>query len=465
MYRNNIKIIITTLLFLLFLPGVIFAGNQNNRLSKALMLFDAGNYAEAEPILKILLDENPNHLIINYYYGACRTENKHYGINEIVCLLNGSVGESPLLTDYYLGIQYHAKNSWEEALNYYNSFTTKTKKTTQEEYDLSEKIQMCRNKINPFVTNSSDDVMPVAIKKEEQEESTPIIGENQELNNSATYAHAEDTEETEAADTTVVTTTETAKEEKITVNADPIDFTVNSEITYPDTSFFKTSKGLKLYLQHAAKQKELERNTAHVEELRKKYGDASSYSEKKSLGELILNGETEIYKLQDETAGLLLKARNAENMYWEKATEAEKEDTKKLIKTYRKKIDKQKVKNEKTTVTPPAILYEDTHPATGKNDTQQDELIYKIQLGAYSHGIPSYRKSLFKKLSYIRKIDTYTDEKGVVIYTIGNLNNYKDALKMQEQVKQEGVKDASIVAYFNNKRISLEEAKEIEAEK
>ena len=69
------------------------------------------------------------------------------------------------------------------------------------------------------------------------------------------------------------------------------------------------------------------------------------------------------------------------------------------------------------------------------------------------------------KLSYIRKIENYTDEKGVVVYTTGNLLNYDDALKMQNQVRQEGVKDAFVVPYYNGKRITLSEAKEIEAGK
>jgi hypothetical protein len=94
-----------------------------------------------------------------------------------------------------------------------------------------------------------------------------------------------------------------------------------------------------------------------------------------------------------------------------------------------------------------------------------DEIIYKIQLGAYSRGLPSYVKSQFKKLSYIRKIEDYTDGNGVVVYTTGNLITYDDALKMQNQIRQEGVEDAFVVPYFNGKRITLKEAKKIEAGK
>ncbi|HSM48661.1 MAG TPA: hypothetical protein VK872_12650, partial [Draconibacterium sp.] len=92
-------------------------------------------------------------------------------------------------------------------------------------------------------------------------------------------------------------------------------------------------------------------------------------------------------------------------------------------------------------------------------------ITYKIQIGAYSRGIPNNMKSVFSKISVIRKVENYTDEKGVVVYTTGNLTNYEDALVMQKQVQQEGIKDAIIAAYLNGKRIPLEQAKEIEKEK
>jgi hypothetical protein len=69
---------------------------------------------------------------------------------------------------------------------------------------------------------------------------------------------------------------------------------------------------------------------------------------------------------------------------------------------------------------------------------------------------------LYKKLSLIRKIDNYTDEKGVIVYTTGNLTNLDDAVKLQKQVRQEGIQDAFVIAFYNGKRITLEQAKEIE---
>jgi hypothetical protein len=76
--------------------------------------------------------------------------------------------------------------------------------------------------------------------------------------------------------------------------------------------------------------------------------------------------------------------------------------------------------------------------------------------------LPTSVKRLFDKLSLIRKIDNYTDDRGVVVYTTGNLVNLEDAMTMLKQVQQEGVEDAIIAAYFKGKRIPLTEAKALE---
>jgi hypothetical protein len=89
--------------------------------------------------------------------------------------------------------------------------------------------------------------------------------------------------------------------------------------------------------------------------------------------------------------------------------------------------------------------------------------VYKIQIGAYSRSVPAHRQRLYNKLSMIRRIENYTDENGVVVYTTGNLTSMEDAEKMRHQVRQEGIQDAIVVPYFNGKRITLEQVKKMEA--
>ncbi|MBN2805296.1 MAG: SPOR domain-containing protein, partial [Prolixibacteraceae bacterium] len=99
-----------------------------------------------------------------------------------------------------------------------------------------------------------------------------------------------------------------------------------------------------------------------------------------------------------------------------------------------------------------------------KIDENASHIIYKIQIGAYSKDLPQYIEKLHRKLSILRKIDQHTDERGVTVYTIGEVANLGDALSLQEQIRTEGVKDAFVVAYNNGKRITLKEAKALKEE-
>ena len=464
----------------MFSSNNIFGSKQDNRLSGAIRLFDEGQFENAEPILKKLLDEKPDHLMVNYYYGACRTENGHYGTNEIIYLLNGSVGEAPLKTDYYIAMQYHAQNRWAEALNYYTLFGNKANEATKQEVQLTEKMQLCREKINPFekavekensIETTTTDVLPTPVPREtEPEPFKPIIDETVAtgtLNDSVAYTTMIDSIPADSILIDSIEAKPAVEEQPEKVVIEPINFVVNAEITYPDTTFFKTKKGLKFHSEGSSMQKELERTIQETDELRKQYGATTSYSERQSLGKVILDKETSIYQLRDESAGLLLKAQQEENAYWQNATSTEKQTFKEDLDAYFNTLQELTAPEEPDSI---ILVSPSLAPASGiisteTNNSTEDELTYKIQLGAYSRGLPAYVKRLFDKLSYIRKIENYTDDKGIVVYTTGNLTNYDDALKMQEQVRQEGVEDAFVVPYFNGKRITLKEAKEIENDK
>ncbi len=464
----------------MFASNSVFAGNQENPLSQAIRLYDKGNFSDAEVILKKLLDEKPDHLMVNYYYGACRTENGHYGTNEIIYLLNGSLGEAPLKTDYYIGVQYHAKNRFNEALKYYTLFKDKTDDATAQEVELAEKMQQCREKINPFKQNEeavevtdTTDVMPAAIPRESAPESfNPIIGETgiaSETFDSTEIFAANDSVliDSTIADSTVPQPKIIEEPIETEVLSEPINFVVNAEITYPDTTFFKTKKGLKLYTEGTAKQAELEQTINNTDDLRKQYGSTTSYTERQTLGKQILDKETKIFQLRAAAEELLLKSQQEENSCWQDASYEEIEIFKRQADEYLAAYNSQSIpeKPDSIILVAPPIAPVNRTTASETDGTTEDELIYKIQLGAYSRGLPAYVKRLFDKLSYIRKIENYTDENGIVVYTTGNLTNYDDAVKMQEQVRQEGVEDAYVVPYFNGKRITLSEAKEIANDK
>ncbi len=56
---------------------------------------------------------------------------------------------------------------------------------------------------------------------------------------------------------------------------------------------------------------------------------------------------------------------------------------------------------------------------------------------------------------------SYYLQKGVYRYTTGSFKKVKDAVNLQKEVREQGFKDAFVVAFNNGERISLQEAKEL----
>ncbi|MBK6282931.1 MAG: tetratricopeptide repeat protein [Draconibacterium sp.] len=126
-------IFLTILIHFLFVPFVSNAFSfQENPLTKAIQLFDKEKYTEAEPLFKNILDKRPDDFMVNYFYGACRTENGHYSEQDLNYLVKASKEVNPLNIDYYLGVQYHAKNQWEKALVYYKLYKSVASANEQE---------------------------------------------------------------------------------------------------------------------------------------------------------------------------------------------------------------------------------------------------------------------------------------------------------------------------------------------
>ena len=457
----------------MFAPFFLLAASQENQLVQAIKYFDQNNFQEAEKILGELIIEKPDNLMINYFYGACRTENRHYGQKEVLYLLKGSVGESPLKTDYYLAVQYHAQNRWDDALLYYKMFKVECTDEEAIELKLAEKIQQCTNKINPFVNSEdeneiNEDVAPAPIERPEGD--TIAVYANTVYPEADTISTVSITQE----DSTVldslplISPPEQASPEKTKPKPqpEPIEFAINGQLTYIDTSNFRTNEGLEAFLGWRESQQKLDSLISEIDHCRSEYAEAKTTSRRNELGQNILEAENSQLALQKQSKQLLNTARSAESNYWNSMQEDE-------LLAFSNEISKQAtvLKDEKEetqstidTLVIPVEVFEDIAPVAPpvSQEENSDDLIYKIQIGAYSRGLPNYVKKQFDKLSYIRKIENYTDERGVVVYTTGNLTNLEDAVKMQNQVRQEGIEDAFVVPYFNGKRITLSEAKKLE---
>ena len=139
-YLSNI-IALTTIIILLFVPfGSNAFLNLQNELTQAIQLFDKKQYEEAEKLFGKLINEQPDDFMINYFYGACRTENGHFSDHDLAYLIKASSEVSPLDIDYYFGIQYYAKSEFEKALSNYNTFNKTADETELNREYFAEKI-------------------------------------------------------------------------------------------------------------------------------------------------------------------------------------------------------------------------------------------------------------------------------------------------------------------------------------
>ena len=108
---------------------------------------------------------------------------------------------------------------------------------------------------------------------------------------------------------------------------------------------------------------------------------------------------------------------------------------------------KEKIKKE--------ILPSDT---TGKSTPN---ITFRIQIVTASAQKPlSKNSSIFKGMT---DISTEKIADGILKYTVGNFTDFQEAIKYQTQMRAKGFKDAFVVIYNNEKRISQQEAMRLRA--
>ncbi len=242
-----------------------------------------------------------------------------------------------------------------------------------------------------------------------------------------------------------------------------IEFQVNSEIVYLKINHFVKSEAKKMFVKAWLGEQELKHLAMQTDSLRKLYSNLPE-EKKTEISDLILKNEDRSNLLNQEIQALYQNARNEEDRYWQSASKDE-------IASFQQKINLLKdsilnAGNVAHVVPDTIILYKHTKAAKPQEVKVEpvSGVIYKIQIGAYKGKVPESANKLMKKLSVIRKIENHIDEKGVTVYTTGNLKTWQEAVTMQNQVKQEGVKNATVVAYQNAKKITVNEARKINNE-
>ena len=106
-------------------------------------------------------------------------------------------------------------------------------------------------------------------------------------------------------------------------------------------------------------------------------------------------------------------------------------------------------------------LTEKAIPATqaiGNRDNDEDSMpVYKVQFMS----LKSPLKKNDKRLKEYTNVDYYT-ENGICKYTCGDTTDYNEIIKTRNEV-QKKYKDAFVIAFYKGKKISVKEAREIDA--
>jgi tetratricopeptide (TPR) repeat protein len=409
----------------------------------AIKLFKQKKYEEALPLFNSLLQTIPNDPSLCYYTGICLTETNQFGKEAINFLLVAANGNQPFDVNFYLGKNYHALNDFKVAKTYYTIFGQKASSKEKKAFDLNTKIDLCERSINPFP------VFQYIPKAAETTITSPEVVTN-------------------------ISVEEVPLEIPLALNDTIINFTLTSEIYYTRFYQFRTDLGKQNFIKGWNSSDTLNKLISETDSLRNEYGKTLSSEIKLQIANRVIDLETQIMKTKSHSDESYSKANESEIAYWKQAPEDEKwkliaendsiknaEEAKSvvLVKPVEIPIDTLQVSDSiavDSTATNPEELVE-----LIAEPTKTSPVIYKIQIGKYNTDLPESARKLFKKISVLRKIDQYTDEKGFIVYTIGELTNLKDAVKLQDQIRQESVKDAFVIAIKDGKRITLSEALEL----
>lgn len=428
--HKTLSLIVISFLYLLFpirLLSQEIIGNE----SLAIEYFKEKNYEKALPIFTQLINKSPNNPMYNYYYGVSLLKNNRYNTATKEALLNAAVDKTPSNANFYLANYFHALENWSEAIDFYKRYDGSNKERRELEYD--KYFDMCLKRINPFKVDKGD-------PKNIFVDTIRVPGS---LPNEKNFPVPD------------------------SLRIEWFNFQINSQLSYHNISDFRSEAAKVLFTKAwiaTGKNDSIVKNT---DILRKAHEETHDVTTRIALVQRIVNAEQESYQLLRDRETYFEQARVKEAGYWEKAganamasfitviADKEKARATKLLN------EKQKIEiaqaEAQTAKLVSDSLARDKQPVIEDNPEETNgNIIFKVQIGSFANGklTPAF-KSKYEKLSKLRTIDKYTDDKKFVVYTIGNFNNYKDASLLKNQLILEGVKGAFLAAFKNGKRVPI----------
>ena len=387
--------------------------------------FQQGNFEKALPIFAKLAQSYPDNAMYNYYSGVSLIKNNIFETAAKEALLNSVVDKTPVNSNFYLAIYFHALGQWEEAKDFYDRYakvgSKQEKKTLQYDYY----VGLCETKTNPFKPRKLSD--------------TGLFGDS-------------------------ILKPPPRIDEKIfpipeALKKSSFNFQVNELLAYHSIEDFRSEASKILFTKAWMCTGKNDSILALTDSLRKEHDRITRVDTRLGMVQQIVDCEQKSFQLMREREKYLEQSRVKESAYWEKegtkaavaynTTILEREN--KLIEG-RKKADKPSltvpepgIKKDSVKVEPERIVVPNE---TASENPLTKNLIYKVQIGSFKNGaISSSFKIAYAKINKLRKIDRFTDERKYTLFTVGNFSNFQDASRMKDQLIREGMKSAVVVTY------------------
>lgn len=293
-----------------------------------------------------------------------------------------------------------------------------------------------------------------------------------------------------------------------------IDFNLTSDIFYSLINQFKNTKALYYFAEGWTSENELNSILEKTDLLRNEYIKALTEEERQSIADQVLNLEQKSHELKEYSDYAYLKAREIELESWKNSSATEIEALNKQNQSvsdgafsseviyqnqedtneYESLVDTIQIQDTISSIEESLEPHDSIFEETGsiketkepeikieeakdnlpqkistseyepKKESIKQALQFKVQIGEFSDEYAAHRDKVFEQLKPLGKIDSYIHSNGLKLYTIGMLDNAKDAVELQKKVRQNGIKDAFVVVFYNGKRITLKEANNISAQ-
>jgi tetratricopeptide (TPR) repeat protein len=391
----------------------------------AIDYFQQGNYEKALPIFAKLAQSYPDNPMYNYYYGVSLIKNDLFETAAKEALLNSVVDKTPANANFYLGNYFHALGQWQEAKDFYDRYAKTGSKQEKKSLRFEYYVSLCEQKSNPFKPKKSTDP---ALFGETSLKPPPKIDEN------------------------IFPVPDALK--KASFN-----FQVNELLAYHSIEDFKGEASKVLFTRAWICTGKNDSIISLTDSLRKVHDNINRVDTRLGIVQQIVDCEQKSYQFLRDREKFLEQSRVKESAYWDK-------EGKKAAIAYNSSIqerenrltEERKIAEKQAETPPPVVISMDTVkaepviiavvPDQSSQAHPSENLVYKVQVGSFKNNVMSASfKQTYAKISKIRKIDKYTDERKYTVYTVGNFTHAPDASRMKEQLIREGMKNAVVVTY------------------